>query len=218
MTADGLSCGCFTPKLGWGLHRHWHQHGGVPCVWRGAGSGRGTCSSSFSLPTTAALPQSMASAKGSSQPSLSSTGMQAACDRTPHRLGQSPWTLRSGVPHPPAHPVPAEPPGSEMSPSACPGAQCRRWSCAAAPGSRTWDGRGDRDQAQPSLSPRSISGVLLPPSKAEHPSQGTWGQPRAALALVRAGVGSKQPWLQRASRAEMLWVMEGGACGQKENL
>lgn len=142
-----LSCEGFTPRLGWGLHQHWHQDWGSGAR-PGAGSGAGTCSRSLSLPTTAALPQSMASEKGSSQPSLSSTGMQAACGGTP-QAGTEPPAPGEGVSGAPARPVPAEPRGSGRSPSACPGARCRRWSCAAAPGSQTWNGRWGGGQAWP---------------------------------------------------------------------
>lgn len=144
-----LSCEGFTPRLGWGLHQHWHQDWGSGAR-PGAGSGAGTCSRSLSLPTTAALPQSMASEKGSSQPSLSSTGMQAACGGTP-QAGTEPPAPGEGVSGAPARPVPAEPRGSGRSPSACPGARCRRWSCAAAPGSQTWNGRWGGGQAWPPL-------------------------------------------------------------------
>lgn len=115
---------------------------GQPLVL-GMGQHCSTCRSSRSLPTTAALPQSMASEKGSSQPSLSSTGMQAACTG-PHEHGDT--GDGPSCPHSPL--VPAVPPGSGRSPGAGHGARCRRWSYAAAPGSQTWWGKGSQAWAQ----------------------------------------------------------------------
>lgn len=140
----------------------------------GAGSGPATCRSSLSLPTTAALLQSITSEKGSSQPSLSSTGMQAACEG-PHRgwdRARGPHNRVPCPPHPPqSPPVPAAPPGSERSPGAGRGARCRRWSCAAAPGSQTFLGDvGGVRHCPPH--PHKPHRLLLAPYKAGHPSCG----------------------------------------------
>lgn len=148
------------------------------------GQHHGTCRSSRSLPTTAALPQSMASEKGSSQPSLSSTGMQAAC-AGPHEhrdTGDDPSCSHSPL-------VPAVPPGSGRSPDAGLGARCRRWSCAAAPGSQTWQGKGSQAWAQhhplPSNEAQCIVSTQIP-------------KPRNCIESWHCSggaAGSASPWL-----------------------
>lgn len=80
---------------------------------------------------------------------------------------------------------------------------------------RMGEGMGVRHS--PPCHPGVSQGVLLPPSKAEIPP----GNTGPAQGSVSTGQGWR--WLRttpapQGSGAEMLWMMEGGVCGQKENL
>lgn len=130
---------------------------------------------------------------------------------TPQGLGQSPGTPQAGPLCPPQTPrVPAAPPGSGRSPGAGRGARCRRWSCAAAPGSRTW--RGD------------VVGVgHSPPPTHVHPTGFCWHPTRpgthpVGLGWTRAGFGPKKPPLHRAGGAAAPWEMPSkGTCCRARN-
>lgn len=162
-------------------------------------------------PRRRAAPSHRSAARGCRRPARDPTG-----------AGTEPGDPTAGslvlCPPPQSPPVPAAPPGSERSPGAGRGARCRRWSCAAAPGSRTFLGDvGGVRHCPPH--PHTPHRLLLAPYEAGHPPRGVgmdrgwawWGC--STLGGAHQGIPwqSQEPNSPQKGGQETPGVTRGGA-------